>query len=98
MLLECPSFLVTILPMGDGTCPACRKDARFLPESVWSRVTIRAGARMPDLCMLCAQATKHRTRLCEDRRVGGEDSMVKLILILVIAARQTRRDRDANRP
>jgi hypothetical protein len=58
-LTECPFCYAPILPLIDGTCPACRRNTRTAPPENfrYTAAELTADQDLPACCVLCGQDT-----------------------------------------
>jgi hypothetical protein len=61
----CPHCCRRVIPMADGTCPACAKNTSDRSGTDPSKVLvgIRSGQRLPDVCHRCGTPTRTTQRL-----------------------------------
>ena len=52
-MIECPHCHTVVLPTTAGACPSCMKDTRELPDVRTSKIPIRKGCSMPQVCYRC---------------------------------------------
>ena len=86
--VECVNCLETVIPMADGTCPACRRHALENPGSdgaaqaggAQAMMRIQEGVQLPPICCTCASPTERFVRIRRSRELGGESSFVRWLL------------------
>lgn len=72
--LDCPHCFTTVVPMQDGTCPACRKNTTDpgVRRRLRGQLTISPTSRLPAICCDCGQATQ---RLVKVRQAMSRDDV-----------------------
>jgi hypothetical protein len=87
-IVECVNCCETVIPMADGTCPACRRHALHVADtdqaaqkgSGQAMIRIREGARLPLICCTCATPTERLVKIYRSRTMGGESLFVRLLV------------------
>jgi hypothetical protein len=88
--VECANCYETVIPMSNGTCPACRQPTTLVePASgAGSRepkamLRVVEGSALPSICCTCARPTDRVLRMRRTRKTGGEILFVRILLLLM---------------
>ena len=85
MFVDCPHCHTRMIPMTDGTCPACQKDTRDTTGLDLSRTSIRVsqGDVLPPVCCECGQRTPHMATICRKTSPDREPSVAAILSSIV---------------
>ncbi len=83
MLEDCPHCYTRVVPMTDGTCPACRKNVRDLAGVDPDRVTmtVAQGDVLPGVCCACGRETSRFVRVISTK---GDPGLLGLIVAMLV--------------
>lgn len=82
-IIACPHCLSRVLPMANGRCPSCQRDTRAAKRSTSSKVTLRAGAPLPEVCVCCGDPAAARVTVHETQSDGRLAWPLRLASVLI---------------
>lgn len=85
-MIECPHCHTVVLPQKNGNCPACMKDTNSPPEIQTSKIPLRRGCAMPDVCYKCGDYSHRSVKVAftEPRHEEAEESSSGLWILSMI--------------
>ena len=88
MLINCPHCHTRIVPMSDGTCPACQKDTQDGAGLDLSRTSIHVnqGDVLPPICCECGQPTSRRVAVYRKASGRGEPSTILGLVVFALVS------------
>jgi hypothetical protein len=90
-MIECPHCHTVVLPTTAGACPSCMKDTRKPPDIQTSKIPIRKGCSMPEVCYGCGDYCTRSVKVAFSEPTHGngeedEDSLMFISLLFGFAS------------